>query len=428
MVSMAESLLGRQGELSPGMLSELKLRERIAVVGGCGHVGLPLGMQFARKGFKVDLLDLSVERVQSVNQGRMPFKEQGADELLPQLLESGRLIATVDPSVLKHATTIMVTIGTPVGDFMDPQINPFLRAIRQLIPQFAEGALLILRSTLAPGVTARTQELLKELGRQDLDLAYCPERIVQEQSLEELEKLPQLVATFTRGAAERAADLFRAAGPKVVFVKPVEAELAKLYCNAFRYIQFATANQFYMLAQEHGADYFRIYEAMRVDYPRMAALARPGLAAGPCLVKDTAQLSGYNKTSFPVGQAALMVNEGMPAMMVQLAKRKHKLSEMVAGVLGMGFKINNDDHRDSLSYKLKKVLLMECKRVLCTDPYVPDPSLVPLGDVLEQADILFVGTPHDCYRGLTFRQPIYDVTGILTNEWEMARPVMLDDM
>lgn len=405
----------------------LQARERVAVVGGCGHVGLPLGMQFARRGFRVDLLDVNAPRVDLVNQGRMPFKEQGADELLPQLLEHGRLEATLDAGVLQHATTVIVTIGTPVGDFMDPQVNPFLRSVRALVPQLAEHALVVLRSTLAPGVTQRTHDLLAEMGRGDIELAFCPERIVQDQSLEELEKLPQIVAAFTQHAAERAADLFRAIGPKVLFVKPVEAELAKLMCNAFRYIQFAASNQFYLLAQDHGADFWRVYEAMRFEYPRMSALARPGLAAGPCLVKDTAQLGGFNKASFPLGQAALMVNEGMPAMMVNMAKRRHRLSEMTAGVLGMGFKVNNDDPRDSLSYKLKKVLQMECKRVLCTDPWVPDASLVPLAEVLEHSDIIFVGSPHDCYRGITFTQPVYDVTGILTGEWDLARPRRLDD-
>jgi UDP-N-acetyl-D-mannosaminuronic acid dehydrogenase len=154
---------------------------------------------------------------------------------------------------------------------------------------------------------------------------------------------------------------------------------------------------------------------MREDYPRMKSLARAGFAAGPCLVKDTMQLGAFNHGSFVLGQAAMMINEGLPYLLVQDLKREYPLAEMTVGVLGMAFKPNNDDPRDSLSYKLRKVLLLECKRVLCTDPYVPDPELTPLAEVLDQADLLIVGTPHDCYRGLSFKQAVIDITATIGN-------------
>jgi UDP-N-acetyl-D-mannosaminuronic acid dehydrogenase len=142
----------------------------------------------------------------------------------------------------------------------------------------------------------------------------------------------------------------------------------------------------------------------------MQSLARPGFAAGPCLLKDTMQLGAFNHGSFVLGQAAMMINEGLPYLVVQDLKRDYPLSEMTVGILGMAFKPNSDDPRSSLSYKLRKVLLLECKQVLCTDPYVPDPELTPLADVLDRADLLIVGTPHDCYKGLPYRQPVLDVT------------------
>src|SRR6185295_11565366 len=148
-------------------------------------------------------------------------------------------------------------------------------------------------------------------------------------------------------------------------------------------------------------------------YPRMGSLARPGFAAGPCLVKDTMQLGAFNHGSFVLGQAAMMINEGLPYLLVQDIKRAYPLADMTVGVLGMAFKPNNDDPRDSLSYKLRKVLLLECRKVLCTDPYVRDPELVPVEEVLREADLVIVGTPHSCYRRLTFRQPVIDVTGVL---------------
>jgi UDP-N-acetyl-D-mannosaminuronic acid dehydrogenase len=385
----------------------------LAIVGGCGHVGLPLGLAFARKGYAVDLLDTWAERVAQVNGGRMPFHEDGADELLPECLAAGLLKATTDPAVLEDAGAIIVTIGTPVDEYLDPSVGAFDRAMDDLLHRVHPGQLVVLRSTLFPGVTDRFARRLEQLGRGDVDLAYCPERIVQGQSLQELAQLPQLVAGTTPRAAERAANLFRLICPKVLFLRPIEAELAKLFCNAWRYINFAIANQFYVMSEHFEADFHKIYQAMREDYPRMQSLARPGFAAGPCLLKDTMQLGAFNHGSFILGEAAMMVNEGLPYLIVQDAKRAYPLNNMVVGVLGMAFKPESDDPRSSLSYKLRKVLLLECKEVLCTDPYVPDTGLTPLAEVLDRADLLIVGTPHACYRDLVFKQPVIDITNTI---------------
>jgi UDP-N-acetyl-D-mannosaminuronic acid dehydrogenase len=401
----ADPSLSRDHDLATGPL---------AIVGGCGHVGLPLALAFARKGFAVDLLDTSAERVAMVNAGRMPFQEDGAEELLTQAVSKGLVRATTDASVLDDSAAIIVTIGTPVDEYLDPSVVAFDRSLTSLLERVRPGQLLVLRSTVFPGMTDRLARQLEQNGRGDVDLAYCPERIVQGQSLQELEQLPQLVAGATRRAADRAAALFSVICPKVLFLKPVEAELAKLFCNAWRYINFAVANQFYVMAQHFEADFHRIYHALREDYPRMRSFARPGFAAGPCLLKDTMQLGAFNHGSFVLGQAAMMINEGLPYLLVQDIKRAYPLADMTVGILGMAFKPESDDPRSSLSYKLRKVLLLECRRVLCTDPYVPDTGLTPLAEVLDTADLLIVGTPHSCYSGLTFRQPIVDVTGILT--------------
>jgi UDP-N-acetyl-D-mannosaminuronic acid dehydrogenase len=399
----------------------------LAIVGGCGHVGLPLGLAFARKGYTVDLVDTSAERVAMVNAGRMPFHEDGAEALLAEAVAKGLVKATTDLSVLDDSSAIIVTIGTPVDEYLDPSVVAFDRSLESLVERVRPGQLLVLRSTVFPGMTDRLARQLERQGRLDVDLAYCPERIVQGQSLEELEQLPQLVAGATRRAADRAAALFSVICPKVLFLKPVEAELAKLFCNAWRYINFAIANQFYVMAQHFEADFHRIYHALREDYPRMRSLARPGFAAGPCLLKDTMQLGAFNHGSFVLGQAAMMINEGLPYLLVQDIKRAYPLSDMTVGILGMAFKPDSDDPRSSLSYKLRKVLLLECRRVLCTDPYVPDTGLTPLAEVLDQADLFVVGTPHSCYRGLTFRRPVVDITGVITGNPPAAIPPAVAD-
>ena len=385
----------------------------LAILGGCGHVGLPLGLAFARKGYQVALIDTSPERVAEVNAGHMPFHEDDAEPLLAQTLASRLLEATTDTAVLEKASAIIVTIGTPVDEYLDPSVCSFDHALEQLLTQVHPGQLLVLRSTVFPGVTDRLARQLRQQGRSDVDLAYCPERIVQGKSLVELEQLPQLVGGTTPRAGERAASLFRLICPKVIFLQPIEAELAKLFCNAWRYLNFAISNQFFVMAQHFEADFHRIHAALREDYPRMASFARPGFAAGPCLLKDTMQLGSFNHGSFVLGQAAMMINEGLPYLLVQDLKSVYPLSDMTVGILGMAFKPNSDDPRSSLSYKLRKVLLLECRKVLCTDPYVPDASLNPLEEVLEQADLLIVGTPHDCYRSLTYRQPVIDITATI---------------
>jgi len=385
----------------------------LVIVGGCGHVGLPLGLAFARKGYQVDLVDLSPERVAQVNAGKMPFHEDDAEQLLAEASRAGLIKATTDQAVLEDAAAIIVTIGTPVDEYLDPSVGEFDRSIGHLLERVRPGQLVILRSTVFPGVTDRLARQLEQQGRSDVDLAYCPERIVQGQSLVELERLPQLIGGTTERAAQRAADLFRLICPKVLFLKPVEAELAKLFCNAWRYINFAISNQFWVIANQFEADFQRIYQALREDYPRMQSVARPGFAAGPCLLKDTMQLGAFNHNSFVLGQAAMMINEGLPYLLVQNIKNSYPLSEMTVGLLGMAFKPNSDDPRSSLSYKLRKVLLLECRKVLCTDPFVPDPDLVSFDQVLDQADLLIVGTPHDCYKGMKFRQPVIDITATM---------------
>ena len=384
----------------------------LVIVGGCGHVGLPLGLAFARKGYHVDLVDANAELVALVNGGRMPFHEDGAPDLLAGVIQNGLLKATTSTAVLEDAAAIIVTIGTPVDEYLDPAVREFDCVLERLLAQVRPGQLVILRSTVFPGMTDRLARQLEQSGK-TFDLAYCPERIVQGKSLAELEKLPQLIGATTPQAAQRAAALFRLIGPKIIFLKPIEAELAKLFCNAWRYINFAISNQFYVMAEHYGADFQRIHHALRDGYPRMESFARAGFTAGPCLLKDTMQLGAFNHGSFVLGQAAMMINEGLPHLLVQSLKRAYPLIDMTVGILGMAFKPNSDDPRASLSYKLRKVLSLECRHVLCTDPYVADPDFVPLATVLEQADLLVVGTPHDDYRGLSFRQPVIDITGTI---------------
>lgn len=386
----------------------MKRTTTVCIVGGCGHVGLPFGITLALAGNQVTLLDINPSRVDAVMSGKMPFLERGAETALPEALASGRLKATVAQDAVAGHDVVVVTVGTPVDEFLDPSVNEFDRSIDAILCRMCDGQLLILRSTLFPGVTERLHRLAAERGLK-IDIAHCPERIAQGYALEELHSLPQIVGGTTPQATRRAAALFASLGSKIIEVEPVEAELSKLFANAYRYINFAISNQFYAIAQKFGANFSNIHRAVTQDYPRMKGFAKAGFAAGPCLFKDTMQLGAFNHNAFILGQAAMMTNEGLPALLVNELKATTPLADKTAAILGMAFKGNSDDARSSLSYKLRKLLTLECRRVVCTDPYVEDPSFVSLEQALAEADVVFIGACHDEYRHLQIDKPTVDV-------------------
>jgi UDP-N-acetyl-D-mannosaminuronic acid dehydrogenase len=387
--------------------------QRVAIVGGCGHVGLPLGLAFADAGLDVVLFDIDQAAIDVIRSGRMPFLEHGADEVLGRVLASGHLTLSADPSSVATADVVVVVIGTPVDEHLNPDPGAVVRAIEQMLDHLHDGQLLVLRSTVYPGVTALVERLLARHGRQ-IDVAFCPERIAEGQAMKELRTLPQIVSGRTPAAVERASALFGTLVEEIIPIGVEEAELAKLFTNTWRYIKFAAANQLYMIATDFGADYDVIREAMTRDYPRAADVPGPGLTAGPCLLKDTMQLAAFNNNSFMLGHASMMVNEGLPKYMVDQIETTHDLSGMTVGLLGMAFKAESDDIRSSLSYKLKRLLRLKAAGVLCTDPYVTvDPDLVPLDQVLAEADLLVVGAPHRAYARLSPTVPCVDIWNIV---------------
>lgn len=385
----------------------------VAIVGGCGHVGLPLGIAFADRGLSVALVDIDPVAVERVNRGELPFEEPGAHDALARVRSAGRLEATTDPSMVAKAENVVIVIGTPIDEHLNPDLNAVQQAIEEIGEQLVNGQLLVLRSTVYPGVTAMVERLIARSGL-DVDVAFCPERIAEGKAMVELYELPQIVASRSTRATERATKLFRNLAHEVVYLEPEEAELAKLFTNVWRYIKFATANQLFMMANDFGLDYERIRSALGYKYERAADLPRAGFAAGPCLFKDTMQLAAFNNNNFHLGQASVMINEGLPLYVVARAEQRFDLSQMNVGILGMAFKAESDDIRSSLSYKLKRILRFKTKRVLTHDPYVTiDPELLPLDDVLAGSDLLIIGTPHSEYRSLTTSKPIIDIWNVL---------------
>ena len=385
----------------------------VVVIGGCGHVGLPLALAFADRGARVGIYDVSETAVATVNSGQMPFAEPGADEVLGRVLAAGRLEASADPGIVATAEHVVVVIGTPVDEHLNPKQTAITRALGGCSEFLRDGQLLVLRSTVFPGVTALVEKMLARLGRQ-VDVAFCPERIAEGKAMTELFELPQIVSSRTPAGAKRASALFGRLTSKIVVMSPEEAELAKLFTNVWRYIKFATANQLYMMANEQGLDFDRIRRGLAEDYPRAADMPAAGFAAGPCLFKDTMQLAAFNHNNFPLGHAAMAVNEGLPLYVVHRLEQRFDLSSMTVGILGMAFKAGSDDIRSSLSYKLKRILQFKADAVLCTDPHVTvDPSLLPHDEVVAQSDLLVVAAPHPQYRDLVTDKPVADIWNVL---------------
>lgn len=386
----------------------------LVVLGGGGHVGLPLSLAFAQAGLRVGIYDTNPTTLERIAAGEMPFMENGADDLLREILPTGRLAFGSDGDMIARTDQLIVVIGTPVDEFLGPSMTIFEKAVEQIAPHLRDGALVVLRSTVYPGTTAYVAQHLAARGAR-VDVAFCPERIAEGHALEELHSLPQIIGADTDIAADRATALFGTLASKTIRTTTKEAELAKLFTNTWRYMKFAVANQFFMIADHAGVDYTNVLRAIREDYPRAADLPGPGFAAGPCLFKDTMQLASFTADHFPLGQAAMQVNEGLPAYIVSALDRRYGgLQGKTVGILGMAFKSESDDPRASLSYKLRKLLTWAGARVLATDPYVRDDRLVPLDTVVAESDILVLGAPHKAYRSLAVGgKDVVDVWGAL---------------
>ena len=385
----------------------------LVIVGGCGHVGLPLALSLADAGYHVGINDVDQEKIELVRAGIVPFRETGAEALLARLLPTGRLELSRDPAMLERTQTVILVIGTPIDEFMNPSVRIFDNVLDQLTPHLQHGSLVILRSTVFPGTSETVERRLRAAGI-EADVAFCPERIAEGHALEELRTLPQLVGVNSDQAFAKASAVFERLGvASIVRTTPIEAELAKLFTNTWRYMKFAIANQFFQIVNRSGLDYNRVLNAIRQDYPRAADLPGPGFAAGPCLLKDTMQLSAFTADHFPMGQAAMQVNEGLPGYIVDTLNSRHPLLGRTLGILGMAFKGESDDPRASLSYKLRKLAQFKGAKVLCTDPFIADETFEPLDRVLRESEVLVIGAPHRAYRGLELNgREVVDIWGI----------------
>jgi UDP-N-acetyl-D-mannosaminuronic acid dehydrogenase len=370
--------------------------EKTVSVIGLGRVGLPFALFLAHRGCTVHGIDNNPVAIAALREGRLPFREEGGQEALDAHLGS-RFFAGEDLSAVSQVETIVITLGTPVDDFNNPIFLPIENLLRALLPHLHKGQLLILRSTVSPGATEHLARLIERsssfnVGR-DLFLAFCPERIAEGKSFAELPEVPQIVGGIDAASGDRAEAFFRLVTPTIMRVDSRSAELAKLFCNMYRYIDFAISNEFMMIAAQHGREIYPILDAVNSGYKR-GGIKAPGLTGGPCLYKDGFFLTGkipYNELI----AGAWKIHETVPAYLVEQVRATGKqIDGGKAAVLGLAFKKNIDDTRNSLAFKLRKILLAEGAEVHVHDPLI---ASEPLEEALRDADMVFLAMNHDVY-------------------------------
>jgi UDP-N-acetyl-D-mannosaminuronic acid dehydrogenase len=382
--------------------------ERSVSVIGLGRVGLPLALSFADRGIEVLGVDHDPAVLAAVRAGRMPFEESGTQELLERVLASGRLELAERAVDAARAQDIVITIGTPSFSHIESDLSQVRAAVDDLLPMLGPGHALILRSTIAPGTTEFVAGYLeKQRGLrvgEDLFVAHAPERIAAGRFLEEISTLPCIIGGVDEASTERAAATFSVFGAPIVKTTPVQAELAKIWTNILRYATFALPNLLMMDCDRYGANVFEVIDLINRDYPR-GGIARPGMTAGSCLRKDFA-FSEERSNSPGMLLAVSRVHESVPLFLVEGIKRRiGNLASRKVAVLGLTFKRDTDDERDSLSPKLIRLLERELADVAVCDPHAHSPTQ-PLDEAVRDADAVIVATNHSEFEGPGVRSEI----------------------
>jgi UDP-N-acetyl-D-mannosaminuronic acid dehydrogenase len=366
---------------------------KVAVVGAAGHVGLPLALVLAEHGNDTVGIDVNEVAVNEINSGLMPFYEEGAESLLPRCLASGNFRMTTELAAVRSADVIVIVLGTPIDKYFNPYIDGLVKLINELCPLLGSGQQIVLRSTVSPGTTDHIKRVIESKTGMtegvDFDLIYAPERVLQGKALTEIRSLPHLIGAYSEESFNRIGDFFSTFSHSFRhFLRPVEAELGKLITNMTRYVNFALANEYHMIADLYEANINKIIDACNDDYPRLN-LPSPGPnVGGPCLSKDGWFL--VEKVPFnDLIAASYRINEGIPSHIVSKLAQEEGI-ESVA-ILGMTFKADNDDLRDSVSFKLKKQLELHGYEVRCLDPHVQDYSE---WSAIRGVDALILMTPH----------------------------------
>lgn len=379
------------------------MKADIAIVGGAGHIGLPLGILLANKKKRVVLYDKDKKNIDKINNLKMPFMEEGGSRLLKK--NKKNIFATTEKKYLTNAKVVIICIGTPVKN-SKPDLLLFFKMFKEIKKYLNPKNLLVIRSSIYPGTCLKIE---KFLGKKFRNISYCPERVVQGKSISELPKLPQIISGVSKNSINQSKKLFKIICKKIIITSILEAELIKLFSNAWRYINFSISNEFYIICEKLGINFKELRNNMIDGYDRNRNIPKAGFAAGPCLYKDTAQLNAFLKNSFSLGEAATKINRGFPYFIYSKMKNKFKkkLFSKRIGILGAAFKSDIDDIRDSLSIELYKFLKNKGLKVYISDEFVKMKEIIDKKILIKRSDIIILGVPHSSYKNIKIPKKKY---------------------
>lgn len=416
----------------------IDLRSRISngdftmAVIGIGRVGLPLALSFADRGVNVLGVDRNPEHVDVVNNGVLPFLEHGAESLLKETLDLGTFKATTDShGAVSQADVVVLTVGTPLNTDLRADTSQLVSALSEIGGALKPGTLVITRSTISPGTTDRIvvpklEELSGLTVGDNLFVAFCPERIAEGKAVEELRELPEIIGGVDASGTELASAVFRllSADKLIHHTDPLSAELAKLFTNVYRYVNFALANEYALIAEHYQRDAHNIISILRDGYAR-APIPMPGPAGGPCLSKD-----GYfliEELTFPdFVLTAWKLNDSVPAHLVRrlrdsMESHGMNMESTKIAVLGKAFKADIDDDRLSPSLRVIEMLERLGADVAVHDPYLSDTQL---DEALSGAHGVVLATNHSMYYKLDLSRlaDLVDPECVLVDAWGVFDP------
>ncbi len=385
----------------------------VSIIGGAGHIGLPLAVKFAEKEIKVNIFDTNKINLLKIQNNKPPYKEKDLNKKLKNVLKKKRLFFSSDISSICNSKFVIICIGTPISNKLKPELKHFFSLLKKIKKHLKKSTHVIIRSSVIPGTCEKIYHLLKAKCK---NLSYCPERIVEGHSLQELPLIPQIISGSNKLTISENKKLFKKITKNLIICNFIEAELAKIFSNMYRYINFAIPNEMYLISKKLNADFTKIRELMKFKYPRNKGLAKAGFVGGPCLMKDSMQISYiFNKKNSLVN-SAYNTNEKLPEAIVKNLQREKNYKLKKIGILGLTFKSDSDDIRGSLSLKLMKILKKKGFKCFYSDPYYKLQDGLSEKKLINISDIIIIGTNHKRYKNLkiTKKKKLIDLAGYLT--------------
>lgn len=397
-----------------------KIENKTAKIGviGLGYVGLPLAVEKAKAGYTVVGFDIQQKKVDMVNAG-INYIGDVVDQELAALVKDGRLSATSDYSRIKELDAVTICVPTPLDKYQQPDVSYVVNSVTSIAQNLHSGMLVILESTTYPGTTEEVvKPILENTGLkcgQDFFLAFSPERVDPGNKEYHTKNTPKVVGGVTPVCTDIAATLYRNVLESEVYTvsSPAVAEMEKILENTFRNINIALANEMAILCQRMGIDVWEVIDAAKTKpYGFMAFYPGPGLG-GHCIPIDPFYLTwkarGYDYHTKLI-ETAGEINNSMPEFVVELIsqilnKDKKPLNGSKVLLLGVAYKKDIDDLRESPVLKIIDHLEKQQAEVIYNDPYIPEftrngkcyKSAELTDALLEDVDIAVITTDHSCY-------------------------------